>query len=83
MKQSSPLVLDNAFLKIQVGRQPQKLFFKDVKNYRKLIKKITPALPLFPERKGIPLASKCPGGDGMEDGECRLWEETSTEERQK
>ena len=83
MKQTTPLVLDNAFLKIRVGTHPQKLFFKDVKNYRKFIRKTTPALPLFKTSKTIPLPTEGAEADGMGEEECPLWEETSTEERQK
>ena len=47
MKEVDLQLLENAFLKIRVGTRIRKIFFKDVRMYRKYHRKMTPAVPFF------------------------------------
>ena len=45
MKYATPELLQNAFLKVFVAGSPHRLYFRDVKTYKKLNKRIHPPLP--------------------------------------
>lgn len=47
MKYATPELLQNAFLKVFVAGSPHRLYFRDVKSYKKIPKRISPALPAF------------------------------------
>ena len=47
MKQVDTQLLANAFLKVRVGCRTRKIFFKDVRLCRKIMKKNTPAVPQY------------------------------------
>jgi hypothetical protein len=47
MKQAAAPLPPNAFLKVIVGTHIRRLYFKDVKRYKKLVKPHIPAIPSF------------------------------------
>jgi hypothetical protein len=47
MKQAAAPLPANAFLKVLVGTRTRRVYFKDVKRYKKLMKPHLPAIPDF------------------------------------
>lgn len=47
MKNIASRIPENAFLKVVVGSQPRRLYFKDVKLYKKIIRAHRPPVPIF------------------------------------
>ena len=47
MKQAAVPLPANAFLKVIVGAHIRRVYFKDVKKYKKLVKPHLPPIPIF------------------------------------
>jgi len=51
MKYTENIIPLNAFLKVSVSQRIQKVYFKDVKMYKKIYRKLAPSLPAYDDRK--------------------------------
>lgn len=49
MKYATKLLPENAFLKVRVGSHLRRVYFKDVKLYRKVVRGNHPPVPMFEE----------------------------------
>ncbi len=49
MKYVASFIPENAFLKVKVGSQQRRIYFKDVKMYKKVVRGIRPSIPIFEE----------------------------------
>lgn len=47
MKYVTSFIPENAFLKVNVGSQQRRIYFKDVKKYKKVVRGYRPPLPIF------------------------------------
>ena len=67
MKSMDPAQLQHAFLKLRVNSHTQKLFFRDVKFYKRILKKQLPSIPGY-DKDSIPKQER-------ENEVCRVQEE--------
>jgi len=51
MKYTENIIPLNAFLKVSVSQRIRKVYFKDVKMYTKIYRKLAPSIPSFEDRK--------------------------------
>ena len=47
MKNMTSRIPENALLKVVVGSRPRRLYFKDVKMYKKIVRTHRPPVPIF------------------------------------